>query len=110
MRNTARTVVRHGAAELVFRDFFMCDRLDDVCAHFHSEVHDLADLLRVRFAERASEHREILSEDVDQTPIHASMPGDDAVTRVLLLLHAEIKTSMRYEFVDLFKGIFVEKQ
>ena len=82
---------------------------DDGGAHLHSEVHDLADLLRVRFAERASEHRKILREKVDQPSIDPPVPGDDAVTGVLLLLHTEIKTSMGYEFVDFFEGIFVEE-
>src|ERR1035441_9168366 len=44
-------------------------------------VHDLADFLRVGFRKRPAEHREILRENIDQAPIHASVAGHEAVAR-----------------------------
>jgi hypothetical protein len=43
------------------------------------EVHDLADLGRVRLGERAAEDGEVLREHVDEAAVDAAVAGDDAV-------------------------------
>ncbi len=66
--------------------------------------------MSVRLAQRAAEDGEVLGEDVDEPSIDTSVAGNDAIAGILLLLHPEIKTAMRDEFVDLFEGILVEKK
>ena len=83
---------------------------DDGRSHLRREIHNLADLLRVGFAERTAEDCEVLREDVYQAAVDPAITGNDSIAGVLLLLHAEIKASMRDEFIDLFKGIFVEQK
>src|SRR6185437_13755651 len=83
---------------------------DNGRAHLHSEIHDLADLQRVGLAERAAEDRKVLRKDVDETAINAAVPRDDAVARILLVLHAEIEAAVFNELIDLFECVFIEKQ
>jgi hypothetical protein len=52
----------------------------------HREVHDLADLRRVRLGERAAEHGEVLREHVDEPAVDAAVAGDHAVAVGALLL------------------------
>src|ERR1035437_7623077 len=47
-------------------------------AVFHRQVHHLADLLGVRRAQRAAEHREVLREDVHETAVDTTEAGDHA--------------------------------
>ena len=67
---------------------------DDRRSHLHGEIHDLADLLGIGFAERAAENGEVLGEDVNETAIDAAVSGDHAVAGILLLLHSEIEAAM----------------
>ena len=73
-------------------------------------VHDFGNFLRVGFRERAAEYGEILREDVDEASVDAPEAGDESVARWLLLFHAEIIAVMRYKFVELFEGAFIEEQ
>ena len=52
---------------------------DDRRADLHRQVHDLADLLRVRLGQRSAEHREVLAEDEHEPAVDRAVPGDDAV-------------------------------
>ena len=61
----------------------------------HRQVHDLADFQRIGFRQRAAEHSEILRKHVDQPPVDASVPGDEAIARGPLFLHAEIVAAVR---------------
>ncbi len=45
----------------------------------HRQVHDLADLGRVRLRQRAAEDGEVLAEDEDEPAIDRAVSGDDAV-------------------------------
>ena len=79
-------------------------------AGLQREVHDLADLLRVGFGERAAEDGEILREDVDQAAVDAAVAGDEAVAGDDLLLHAEIAAAVRDQLVEFLEGALVEQQ
>ena len=79
-------------------------------AGLQRQVHDLADLLRVGFGERAAEDGEILREDVDQAAVDAAVAGDEAVAGNALLVHAEIAAAVRDQLVQFLEGAFVEQQ
>ena len=79
-------------------------------ADLHRLVHDLADLLGMRLAQRAAEHGEILAEDEDQAAVDRAVAGDDAVARDFLLVHAEIVAAMLDEHVPFLEGAGVEQQ
>src|SRR6185369_15956383 len=65
------------------------------------EVHDLADLLRVRAGEASAEHREVLREEEDEPPVDRAVPRDDAVAVDLPLRHSEVGAAMDLEAVEL---------
>src|SRR5208282_1373804 len=73
-------------------------------------IHDLADLLGVRLAERAAEDSEILAEDKDQPAVHRAVAGDDTVARDLVLVDAEIVAAVLDEHVPFLEGTRVEQQ
>ena len=79
-------------------------------AHPHGVVHDLADLLRVRLAQRAAEDGEVLAEDEDQAPVDGAPPGDDAIARHALLGHAEVRAAVLDEHVVFLERAVVEQQ
>src|SRR5205085_2498394 len=74
------------------------------------EIHDLANLQRIGFAQRAAEDGEILRENINETAVDSAISGDYAIARVLLLLHSEIEAAMRDESVEFFERILVEQQ
>src|ERR1035437_5989105 len=82
---------------------------DDRGAFAQGEVHDLADLLRVRLAQRATEHREVLREDVDDPAADPAVSRDDAVPVGPLLLEPEIGRAVRDEPVELHERAVVEQ-
>ena len=79
-------------------------------SHLHSEIHNLADLLRVGFAERSAENSEVLREYIDQAPINTAVPGNHAVAGIFLILHSEIETTVTDKFVDFFERVFIEEK
>ena len=78
-------------------------------ADIDSLIHDLADLLGMRLAERAAKNREILAEDKDQPAVHRAVAGDNAVARDLVGVDAEIMRSVLDEHVPFLEGIGVEQ-
>ena len=54
---------------------------DDRRAVLQRHILDLGDLLRMRLAERAAEHREILGENEHRATVDGAPAGDDAVAR-----------------------------
>ena len=83
---------------------------DDRRADLHGEIHDLADLLGVRLAERAAEDREVLAEDEDEPAIDRSVAGDDTVTEDDLRVEAEVRRAVSDERVELDERIGIEQQ
>ena len=79
-------------------------------AHAHGVVHDLADLLRVRLAQRATEDGEVLAEDEDQSPVDRAASGDHAIARHTLFGHAEIRGTVLDEHVVFLERAVVEQQ
>lgn len=73
------------------------------------QVHDLADLFTERPAQTPAENSEILGEDVDQPAVDAPVSGNHAVPENLLFFHAEIRTTMKYEFIEFLEGPFIEQ-
>ena len=78
-------------------------------ADLEREVHDLADLLRVRQREGAAEDGEVLGEDVDRPPVDARGARDDAVAQHLLVGHAEVGGLMDDEPVQLLERALVDE-
>jgi hypothetical protein len=82
---------------------------DDRRPCLHREVHDLADLPRVRLGQRAAEHGEVLGEDEDRPAVDAPRAGDDAVAGRALAGHVEVRALVDDELVDLGEGSGVEQ-
>src|ERR1043165_8320012 len=78
-------------------------------AVLHGEIHHLADLLGVRFGERAAEDGEVLREDIPEPPFDAAPTGHDAVTEHLLIGETEIGGAMRDEAIELDEGPRIEE-
>ena len=83
---------------------------DDGRADLHRLVHDLADLLGVRFGERAAEHGEVLAENEDQAAVDRAVAGHHAVAGHLLLGHAEIGAAVLDEHVPFLEDALVEQE
>ncbi len=83
---------------------------DDRCAHLHRQVHDLADLLRVRLGERSAEDREVLAEEEDEPAVDRAVAGDDAVAEEVLVAQPELVRPVRDEGVELDEAPGVEQE
>ena len=67
-------------------------------------------LLRVRLAQRAAEHGEVLGEEINGAAVDRAPAGDDAVAGDLGLLHAEVVTAVLDEHVELLERALVEQE
>src|SRR5574337_1103756 len=76
---------------------------DDRRAHLDAQIHDLADLRRVCRAKAPAEYGEILSEDVDLSPVDHPVSDDDAVTGNPLLIHIKVVALMGNERIQFGK-------
>src|SRR3989454_5239996 len=83
---------------------------DDGRAVLEGAVHHLADLLGVRFRQRAAEHGEILREHVHQAAVDPPVPGHHAVAQVLLVGEPEIHRAVRHEAIELDERARVEQR
>ena len=79
-------------------------------ADLHRVVHDLADLLRVGFGQRAAEDGEILREHEYQATVDGAIAGDHTVARNMVGVHAEVGAAMLLEHVPFFEAAIVQKQ
>ena len=79
-------------------------------AVLHGHIHDLADLLSMGFRQRAAEDGEILTEDIDETPVDRAPSGHHPVTCGLLLFHPEVGAAMGDEHVEFLEAAFVQQQ
>jgi hypothetical protein len=86
------------------------EQADDRRARLHGEILNLHDLLRMRLAERAAEHREVLGEGEDGAAVDGAPAGDDAVPRNLGLLHAELGRAVLDEHVELLERALVHQE
>src|SRR5690242_5666065 len=59
--------------------------------------------------QRAAEHGEVLAEDIDQPAVDGAVPGDHAVPRDLLVLHAEVDRAMLDEHVVFLERAGIEQ-
>src|SRR5207248_2986479 len=64
----------------------------------------------VGFRERAAEDGEVLREDKNQAAFDASVTGDEAVAKDLLLFHPEVCAVVGDQLVGLFEGALVEQE
>ena len=62
------------------------------------------------FRERASEHGEVLREDVDQAAVDVSVAGDEAVACGALRVHAEVVRLVADKLVEFLEGALVQQQ
>ena len=65
------------------------------------EIHDLYDLFRVRFGERAAEDGEILRKDENQASVDAAVARHHTVAEILLMLEPEVGGAVGHETVHL---------
>src|SRR6202035_3586042 len=86
------------------------EQADDRGPRLHGEVLDLDDLLRMRLAQRAAEHREILGEGEHGAAIDGAPAGDDAVAGNLGLLHPELGRAVLDEHVELLERALVHQK
>jgi hypothetical protein len=73
------------------------------------EIHDLADLLRVRLGERSAEDGEILGEDVDETPRDAAVAGDHPVAVDGAAVAVSAVRARDGEAIELGEAAFIEE-
>ena len=83
---------------------------DDRRADALREVHTLADLERVRLAERPAHEAPVLRERDDDLPVHATRRDADAVAVEALPVHAPVPGLVVRERVELFVLTLVEEQ
>ena len=83
---------------------------DDRRADLHGQVHDLRNLGRVRLAQRAAEHGEVLRESVCRASVDSSIAGQNAVAGHALLREPEFLGAVDHQFVGLFERPFVKEQ
>ncbi len=86
------------------------EQTDDRSPVLHRHVLDLGDFLRMRFAQRSSEDREILGENVDGAAVDRTPARHHAVAGDLGRLHAEVVAAMLDEHVELLEGVVVEQE
>ncbi len=79
-------------------------------AVFNGHIHDLADLGRMRRRDGPAQNREVLRKDIDHAAVDGAPPGDNAIPRRFLLLHAEISAAVRDKHIELFERAFVQQQ
>src|SRR5262249_48634282 len=73
-------------------------------------VHDLADLLRVRFRERTAEHGEVFREYINHAAVDRAPARHHAVAGNDVLVGTEIGVAVLDEHVELFERFGVEQQ
>ena len=78
-------------------------------AHLEREVLDLPDLVGVLLTEAAARDREVLCVGVDQTAVDRTVARDNAVTRHVLLVHAEVRAAVLDEHIELDERILVKE-
>ena len=78
-------------------------------AVLHGQVHDLANLLCMRFAQRAAEDGKVLGKHIDHATIDRAPTGDDAVAGDDGIRHAEIGGPMGDEHVIFFERPRIEQ-
>ena len=82
---------------------------DDGSPVSHGEVHDLADLFRVRLGQGPAEHREVLREHVDQPPFDPPVARHDPVAQIPLVAEPEIGAAVRHEPIELHERPGIEQ-
>ena len=83
---------------------------NDRRAVLERHVHDLADFLGVGLGQRASEHREILRENVHQATVDLPVPRHNAITEKFLLVQAKIGRPVGHQLPQLLEGARVEQE
>ena len=73
------------------------------------EIHHLADLLRVRLAERTSEYRKVLGEEKDLAAVDRRPSGKDSIAEKLFFVEPERVGAMNDEAVELGKRSIVDE-
>jgi hypothetical protein len=64
----------------------------------------------MRLGEGSAEDREVLAEQVDQSPVDGTVSGDHAVPENLPVFQAEIGGPMGDEAIHLHEGAFVQEK
>ncbi len=86
------------------------EQADDGAARLHRHVLYLDDFLRMRFRERAAEHREVLGEQIDHAAVDRAPAGDHAVAGDFGLFHAKVGRAVLDEHVEFLERAFVEQE
>ncbi len=83
---------------------------DDRRAHLHGHFHHLADFFGMGQGERPAEGGEILGKDENLPTVDRAPPGDHAVAGDLIVCHAEIGASVRFQTVQFSESVRVEQR
>lgn len=73
-------------------------------------IHHFANLERVRFGKRTTEHGKVLGEDVDQTAVDIAVTRNKTIAVKDLCIHAEVAAAVAHKRVELFEAAFIEQK
>src|SRR5205814_341350 len=76
----------------------------------HCEIHDFADLFRVRFGKGAAKDCEVLGEDKDFPAVDQAVTGHDSIAGINLIFQSKIMRTMLNQSVKLLKCSFIEEK
>src|SRR6266700_4963220 len=91
-----------GAAGVIQTDNWRTD--------LHCEIHDFADLFRVRFGEGTAKDCEVLGEDKNFPAVDQAVAGHDSIAGINLIFQSKIMRTMLNKSVKLLKCSFIEEK
>ncbi|MNX87926.1 hypothetical protein D3C86_1198780 [compost metagenome] len=80
---------------------------DHRSAVLHGQIHDLTDLLCLRFGKAATEYCKVLREDVNQSSVYRTITRYHTITQVLFIFHAEVCATVLHKHTDLLKRTLI---
>ena len=78
--------------------------------HLHTLVHYLAYLLSHGLWQRTTIYGKVLCKDVNQTAVDRTATSYNAVAQKLLLLHAKVVATVKFEHIHFFEWAFVKQK
>ena len=82
---------------------------DNRSTHLHSQILNLPDLLGMHLTQGTALYGEVLCKSINQAAINSTIAGNNALSRQVLLLLAEIGAAMLYESIQLNERAFIKQ-
>ena len=82
---------------------------DTRSTHLHGHIHHLTNLERHGFRKRTCRYGKILCKHIHQSSFNSSVTCYHTVARIMLLIHAEVGTTMLNEHIQFFKATLVKQ-